>query len=181
MDELFSDFQNTKTFHNFPLSVQEFERRNEDHDEILKRLQFSEGIRTRSIDEHDQIYWIGDLNYRLQLSEKQVKTVLEYEKLQFYDQLHIERKKKRVFEGYSEGKITFRPTYKYDPGTDDWDSSEKCRAPAWTDRIFWKTTKLKVEQLFYNSVMEIRESNHKPVYVVFIAFITTRDENVSLF
>lgn len=40
--------------------VQEFERRNEDHDEILRRMQFNEGFRTRSILEHDQIFWIGE-------------------------------------------------------------------------------------------------------------------------
>ena len=28
----------------------------------------------------------------------------------------------KVFQGYSEGKIGFRPTYKFDPGTDDWDT-----------------------------------------------------------
>jgi phosphatidylinositol-bisphosphatase len=32
-----------------------------------------------------------------------------------------------VFTGYTEGKLTFPPTYKFDPGTDNWDSSEKAR------------------------------------------------------
>lgn len=32
--------------------VQEFERRNEDHDEILRRMQFHDGFHTLSIEEH---------------------------------------------------------------------------------------------------------------------------------
>lgn len=37
-----------------------------------------------------------------------------------------------VFEGFEEGPILFRPTYRYDVGTDDYDTSEKMRIPAWT-------------------------------------------------
>ena len=37
-------------------------------------------------------------------------------------QLHEERARGNVFNGFSEGEITFRPTYKFDPGTDNWDS-----------------------------------------------------------
>ena len=29
---------------------------------------------------------------------------------------------KAVFEGFSEGELTFQPTYKYDTGSDDWDT-----------------------------------------------------------
>ena len=48
------------------------------------------------------------------------------------------RKVERVLRGYKEGDITFSPTFKYDLNTDNWDSSEKARAPAWCDRILWK-------------------------------------------
>lgn len=37
-----------------------------------------------------------------------------------------------AFLGYEEGPITFRPTYRYDIGTDTYDTSEKLRIPAWT-------------------------------------------------
>lgn len=46
-----------------------------------------------------------------------------------------------VFKNYQEGDITFPPTYKYDLFSDDYDTSEKCRAPAWTDRVLWKRRK----------------------------------------
>ena len=54
------------------------------------------------------------------------------------DQMLQQRYQRKVFNGYTEGPITFLPTYKFDPGTDDWDTSEKSRAPAWTDRILWQ-------------------------------------------
>lgn len=39
-----------------------------------------------------------------------------------------------AFVGYEEGPILFRPTYRYDVGTDIYDTSEKMRIPAWTGR-----------------------------------------------
>jgi synaptojanin len=43
-----------------------------------------------------------------------------------------------VFHGLTEGAISFNPTYKYDKGTNNYDTGEKKRIPAWTDRIFFK-------------------------------------------
>jgi hypothetical protein len=39
-----------------------------------------------------------------------------------------------AFVGYEEGPLLFRPTYRYDVGTDIYDTSEKMRIPAWTGR-----------------------------------------------
>lgn len=172
--------------------VQEFERRNAgmlsifpnyllllikiaDHDEILRSMQFNDGFKARNILEHDQVFWIGDLNYRItSADDEQIKIFCEYEKIFYLDQLYIEKQKRRVFRDFNEGKITFKPTYKYDPGTDEWDSSEKNRAPAWCDRIMWRGSR--IEQTTYKSVMELRMSDHKPVYGVFISYILTKDE-----
>lgn len=47
-------------------------------------------------------------------------------------QLRRAMDERAVFEGYQEGPLLFRPTYKYDLGTDNYDTSEKMRVPAWT-------------------------------------------------
>jgi hypothetical protein len=44
-------------------------------------------------------------------------------------------KGERALRGMDEGRLAFPPTYKYDVGTDQYDSSYKARAPAWTDRV----------------------------------------------
>ena len=40
-----------------------------------------------------------------------------------------------AFVGFEEGPILFPPTYRYDVGTDNYDTSEKARIPAWTGRL----------------------------------------------
>lgn len=73
-----------------------------------------------------QIYWLGDLNYRLTeidaVLAKQHIEARNYAPLIAVDQLGQQRRLGRVLQGFQEAEITFKPTYKYDPGTDNWDS-----------------------------------------------------------
>lgn len=46
-----------------------------------------------------------------------------------------------IFHGFSEGNITFAPTFKFDVGTNHYDSSSKQRVPSYTDRILFKVGK----------------------------------------
>lgn len=149
--------------------VEEFERRNQDYHDICSRLSFSKFSPVKCIKDHDQIYWLGDLNYRI--TDVEINTVRDlisqnyFPALIQYDQLHRQRSQNNVFEGYHEGAITFKPTYKYDPGTDDWDSSEKNRAPAWCDRVLWRGEG--IEQKEYRSHPILKTSDHKPVSALF--------------
>lgn len=166
----------------FAAHVHEVQRRKEDHDEILRRMQFEFGIRRRFICEHEHIFWFGDLNYRIteppQLDAATFRSKFNdpqaYEKVRYLDQLYNEKQKRNVFVDFEEGAIRFQPTYKYDPGTDTWDSSEKCRAPAWCDRVLWKSRRTR--QVAYQSVMQLQLSDHKPVYGVFVTEVRMRDE-----
>ena len=57
------------------------------------------------------------------------------------DQLKLEMAAGRTFVHLQEAPITFRPTYKFDKHSQeplDYDSSEKRRVPAWTDRILFR-------------------------------------------
>jgi hypothetical protein len=57
------------------------------------------------------------------------------------DQARAQMAAGAIFHGLREGRLAFNPTYKYDKGATDplaYDSSEKRRAPAWTDRILFR-------------------------------------------
>eukprot|EP00118_Oscarella_pearsei_P006648 m.30421 g.30421 ORF g.30421 m.30421 type:complete len:1392 (+) comp31341_c0_seq8:2-4177(+) len=112
--------------------------RNQDFLDINKRLTFPMG---HPIDCHDYVFWCGDFNYRIDMPLSQVKEIVRDENwkiLQAYDQLNVQRQKKAVFQGFLEGRTNFSPTYKYDIFSDDYDTSEKSRVPAWTDRVLWR-------------------------------------------
>lgn len=158
--------------------VQEIEQRRKDYEEINNRMEFWWNGKKKFIGEHDHIFWFGDLNYRIN-TDSAWKNYLDdenYIELFKRDQLFIEMENKRVFINYHEEVITFKPTYKYDPGTDNWDSSEKSRSAAWCDRILWKSKKDKrIKQNVYNSINELRLSDHKPVYGIFDCKIETKN------
>ena len=131
--------------------VEEVERRNQDYLDICNRLVFSTTFPSKSIKDHDQVFWIGDLNYRLSgdLDLLRVKELLDQNNhlaLLQYDQFRAQHAARKIFIGYQEGPIQFRPSYKYDPGTDNWDTSEKNRAPAWCDRCLWKGDNVQVKE-----------------------------------
>ena len=78
---------------------------------------------TLKLHEHDIIFWIGDLNYRI---DDSISTEVVFDRvdagdieyLRQMDQLNIERGSGNVFEGFNEGILDFHPTYKYQAGTD---------------------------------------------------------------
>ena len=132
------------------------------------------------ITDHDVTFWIGDLNYRV---DEKIATedVLELSKvgkldlLRQNDQLNIERKAGRCFQGFREGLLNFRPTYKYQPGTGVYDErpDKKIRAPAWCDRVLWRArVPSHVQQVNY-LCSELNVSDHKPVMSSFV--ITVKD------
>jgi len=87
-----------------------------------------------------------------------------------YDQLNIQKEQGNVFQGFEEGSITFKPSYKFIPGTDLYDDrlGGKLRTPAWCDRILWKNNNHfnHIKQDYYNIAL-LNNSDHKPVVSLF--------------
>lgn len=154
-------------------------RRNADVTEILKRTYFPPAKSAvteapRNIWGHDRIIWLGDLNYRLALSDSEIRSLVAREDwmaLLEKDQLRKELLKGHIFEGWHEGTISFAPTYKYKINSEHYSgenskSGEKRRSPAWCDRILWHGKGLR--QLSYRR-KELTLSDHRPVFAVFWA------------
>lgn len=53
------------------------------------------------------------------------------------DQLNIHRSEGKVFVGFEEPSIGFKPSYKFDPFTETYDTGKKNRGAAWCDRILY--------------------------------------------
>lgn len=114
---------------------------------------------------------MGDFNYRLSDPDNEVRAYIDgkdYAKAFKSDQLTVQRLARKAFGGFEEAPVLFHPSYKYDPGTDTFDTSEKKRAPAWCDRVLWRSGD-RLESLLYTSHMDLKTSDHKPVSAIFQA------------
>ena len=82
-----------------------------------------------------------------------------------------------AFQGFREADITFEPTYKFNPGSSDYDTSPKNRIPAWTDRILYHAKNWDdIQPMSYCSHSEILFSDHKPVSASFQFTVPVKDE-----
>ncbi|TGZ56324.1 Inositol polyphosphate 5-phosphatase K [Temnothorax longispinosus] len=137
---------------------------------------------------HDYIFWIGDLNFRLNgeeltaadidllVKKKQLKELLER------DQLRMVMKEQQAFAELNESSITFPPTYKYEFESQEFDLK---RRPSWTDRILYKVNaadiyddiEIHTEQLTYKSHPNYSVSDHKPVTGEFNIVVRPNVEN----
>ncbi|KAI9777652.1 MAG: inositol polyphosphate 5-phosphatase [Peltula sp. TS41687] len=150
-----------------------YDERNKDYNTITHGLRFQ---RNYSIEDHDAIIWLGDFNYRIGLNDEKVRRLAQLGDLHTLydnDQLNLQMVAGLTFPFYSESKITFMPTYRYDVGTDVYDTSEKHRIPAWCDRVLWKGKNLR--QVSYDSA-PLRFSDHRPVYAEFQIKVNVVDE-----
>lgn len=132
-------------------------------------------------DDFDITFFGGDLNYRINGTkaaiERIAKTRYYRSVLSANDQLNAEMRRGTVFNGFSEGKLEFRPTYKYQikkagspsgVASDYQDrSDEKARMPAYCDRVLYKVNKQsRVERVHvhtYTDVQQVNTSDHRPV------------------
>lgn len=150
-----------------------------------------------AITDHDVVINFGDLNFRIDIAHSEAHRLIaqkDFRLLYRFDQLQSLRTSHTLFDNFDEGTIDFAPTYKFDKGTDRYDTSEKMRVPAWTDRILWSVTrdwpdidssdlddvdgkeearivkqrKQGVVLQSYHSIPDIRLSDHKPVRATFL-------------
>ncbi|GLV43240.1 Synaptojanin [Carabus blaptoides fortunei] len=151
--------------------------RNADYNEITRKILFPMG---RTLNSHEYVFWCGDFNYRIDMDKEEMKELIrqgDLERVLTQDQLKKQQESGNVFKNYQEGDINFPPTYKYDLFSDDYDTSEKCRAPAWTDRVLWKRRKQLPDidnstddwspgRLVHYGRAELKQSDHRPVIAI---------------
>jgi hypothetical protein len=97
-------------------------RRNADVADVLRRTTFPRLVKLSGIQlpetimAHDRIIWLGDLNYRIDLPDKETWILVnqcDWKSLLPKDQLKTEREAGRVFKGWHENAVNFPPTYKF--------------------------------------------------------------------
>jgi len=150
----------------FTARQNEISKRNHDFDTIMKKTSFAGNC---NIEDHDIVFWYGDLNYRVDvvsredmvhhIKQKNLNRLLEY------DQLIAEKSSGRVFSNFFEGEIRFEPTYKFKPGTSTRVSD---RVPGWCDRILWRSQPTAIQLKDYFSIPFFTISDHKPVVAEFV-------------
>uniref|UniRef100_A0A8C5M9K4 phosphatidylinositol-3,4,5-trisphosphate 5-phosphatase n=1 Tax=Leptobrachium leishanense TaxID=445787 RepID=A0A8C5M9K4_9ANUR len=134
------------------------------------------------------IFWLGDLNYRIQLPNTEAENIVQKIKLQhhqellMHDQLNMEKKESQVFLHFNEEEITFPPTYRFERGsrerycyTKQKATGVKYNLPSWCDRVLWKSyPQMHVLCQSYGCTEDITTSDHSPVFATFQVGVTSQ-------
>lgn len=132
--------------------------------------------------DHEHSFLSGDLNYRIDMNRKLVLDYLKWpnkedawKELQTKDQLLQQYVKNPLFKllWFNEPVLKFDPTYKYDRGKDQYDSSEKKRVPAWCDRVLYRSNAAK--PLTYKR-HEVKISDHRPISATYEIQVKKRND-----
>uniref|UniRef100_A0A8C5LD92 phosphatidylinositol-3,4,5-trisphosphate 5-phosphatase n=1 Tax=Jaculus jaculus TaxID=51337 RepID=A0A8C5LD92_JACJA len=165
-------------------------RRNQNYMNILRFLALGDKKLSSFNITHrfTHLFWLGDLNYRVELPTWEAEAIIQkikqqqYVELLSHDQLLMERKAQKVFLHFEEEEITFAPTYRFERLTRDKYAYTKQKAtgikynlPSWCDRVLWKSYPLvHVVCQSYGSTSDIMTSDHSPVFATFEAGVTSQ-------
>ncbi|KAH6908708.1 Endonuclease/exonuclease/phosphatase [Coprinopsis sp. MPI-PUGE-AT-0042] len=87
-------------------------------EEVDEEEEEGEAIETTSVFESDVLFWLGDLNYRIDIPDIPLRRILrddewvdpdKFETLRRFDQLHKAMEQKKAFVGFLESNITHLP------------------------------------------------------------------------
>ena len=137
----------------------------------------------------DIFFIFGDLNFRIDTEYENFQEIIGsqnqniWKTLLDFDQLNKSRQASMNLDILDEKEITFKPTYKYCIGSNEYDytlndnkdnigkKSGKKRNPSWCDRILYKKNdkNTNIVCLEYQSIMDDKYnvSDHRPVYGIF--------------
>ncbi|KAI6172275.1 Endonuclease/exonuclease/phosphatase family protein [Aphelenchoides besseyi] len=169
--------QTTCVFIACHLTHGKLKRRISDYHKLSRSFDFEMLRRQRSSDANNvpikkaaNVFWFGDLNFRLwhvdaaQLIKKQLQNRLFRHNLDFrelldHDELTIEKAKGFIFENFREGVIAFPPTHKFIRNSNQY-------APNRIPSIVCCFGQ-KIKNLRYDCIWDLTVSDHKPVYCTF--------------
>jgi len=159
-----------------PARAERVPNRNQDFGGLVEALDL--GMRKVDlVNQFHHLIWLGDLNYRIDLSREKILTLIEqnfHDGLLRGDQLLREKDKLRTFYAFNEGKIQFWPTYRYERGNNEWSKKKLKNVPSYCDRVLWRSISgLKIHQKYYSACMDLMTSDHRAVHTLFTTEVKT--------
>ena len=154
-----------------------------------------------SIMDHDYVFFLGDLNYRIEMDTGAILKAIEtqqWDKLLEYDQLMLSKKSGDIFVNFEEPRISFPPTFKFYPNSSEYNvetsvlhstktfhtqdsevekvtSVLRGRSPGWCDRIltYKADPNYQLDCLEYGCAREVKTSDHRPIYGLFRVMLSS--------
>lgn len=166
-------------------------KRNQMYHHISRNLNLGKKSKFSSFDlplRFDHVFWLGDLNYRLECEYGEVSKLIrekDYEGLMKYDQLKSQQNNGNVFYDFKEGEIQFPPSYRYERNSRDSyvyikykTTGNVYNVPSYCDRVLLHSLpQLKQTQTGYFCNLHYKASDHAPVIATYQ--VSTRLQYVS--